>query len=258
MPDSKRRSDVPVIAATVIGVIMLIAFGTWQVYRLQWKQQLIKAREAALTAEPVTMADIEAGIEHGLDVDFLKVWLNGEYRHEAARHVYRPRGKRAGFQVITPFIDTSGFLVLVDRGFIDEDQLGETSGLRKPEGKITITGVTRGRAGDRNLFSPDADFARNVWYWYDLPGIAASLPGDLAGTINGQPPITSTVFVQLAPGGEPGEQKSPEQEDLKVELPNNHLQYALTWYSLALVLVVMSWLFIRRRCREDGAGASRT
>lgn len=258
MPQTKRRSNVPVIVVTVISFIILIGLGTWQVYRLQWKQQLIEAREASLTADPVTMADIEAGIEHGLDVDFLKVRLNGEYRHEATRYVYRPRGKRAGFQVITPFIDKSGFLVLVDRGFIDEDRRGETTGMRQPEGEITITGVTRVRAGDRNPFSPDADLARNVWYWYDLPGIAATLPDNLAGTVNGQLPITSTVFVQLAPGGEPGEEKSPEPEDLKVELPNNHLQYALTWYSLALVLVVMSWLFIRRRRREDGAGSSRT
>ena len=257
MPQTKGRSNLPVIAAAVIGGIILVALGTWQMYRLQWKQQLIESRESALTADPVTMADIEAGIEHGLDVDFLKVRMTGEYRHEAARYVYRPRGKRAGLQVITPFVDETGFLVLVDRGFIDEARLGQDDGLRRPEGKITIVGVTRVRAGDRNLFSPDADAARNVWYWYDVPGIVGSLPEGLASEIGGQLPITASLFVQLAPGGEPGEEKSPEPEDLKVELPNNHLQYALTWYSLALVLLVMSWLFIRLRQREDGAGSGR-
>jgi len=257
MAVQKVRSNVPVIVATVISLVILVGLGTWQMYRLQWKQQLIESRESALTADPVTMADIEAGIEHGYDVDFLKVRMTGEYRHQSTRYVYRPRGMRSGLQVITPFIEKSGFVVLVDRGFIDETRLGETTGMRLPEGEITVSGVTRARAGDRNLFSPEADTARNVWYWYDLPGIAGSLPEDLSDEINGQPPITASVFVQLEPGGEPGEEKSPEPEDLKVELPNNHLQYALTWYSLALVLLVMSWLFIRRRQQDDGAGSGR-
>jgi surfeit locus 1 family protein len=254
---AKPRSNRAVIITTAVCVALLLALGTWQVFRLQWKQQLIEAREQSLTANPVTMADIEAGIEHGYDVDFLKVRMTGEYRHDATRYVYRPRGQRAGVQVITPFIDRTGFVVLADRGFIDEARLGSAEGLRLPEGEITITGITRNRAGDRNLFSPDADRARNVWYWYDLPAIAASLPEDVSAEVDGQPPITASVFVQVEPGAEPGEEKSPEPEDLKVELPNNHLQYALTWYSLALVLMVMSWLFIRRRRRESGAGGSR-
>lgn len=252
--EKSTRSSLPVMIAATIGVLLLVALGTWQVFRLQWKQQLIEAREAALVAEPVTMADIEAGAEHGYNVDFLKVQMTGRYRHDASRYVYRARGKQPGYQLITPFIANSGFVVLVDRGFIGEDRLGRTDGLRQPKGEVTVTGITRTRAGDRNWFSPDADKARNVWYWYDLPAIAASLPEDVSAPVNGQPPIMAQVFVQLAPGGEPGEEKSPEPEDLKVELPNNHLQYALTWYSLALVLIVMSWLFIRRRRFEDGAG----
>ncbi len=254
---ARPRSNRAVIITTAICVALLLALGTWQVFRLQWKQQLIESREAALTANPVTMADIEAGIEHGYDVDFLKVRMTGEYRHDATRYVYRPRGKRPGVQVITPFIDRTGFVVLTDRGFIDEAQIGSAQGMRLPEGEITITGITRNRAGDRNLFSPEPDLARNVWYWYDLPAIAASLPEDVSADVAGQPPITASVFVQAEPGTEPGEEKSPEPEDLKVELPNNHLQYALTWYYLALVLMVMSWLFIRRRRREGGAGGSR-
>lgn len=257
MSAGKPRSNRAIIVTTVICVGLLLALGTWQVFRLQWKERLIEAREAALSANPVTMADIEAGFEHGYDVDFLKVRMTGEYRHDATRYVYRSRGKRPGVQVITPFIDQTGFVVLADRGFIDETQIGSAQGLRQPEGKITITGITRSRAGDRNLFSPEPDLARKVWYWYDLPAIAASLPEDVSADVAGQPPIMASVFVQVEPGAEPGEEKSPEPEDLKVELPNNHLQYALTWYSLALVLMVMSWLFIRRRRREGGAGGSR-
>lgn len=246
----------PIVVAALIGILLLVGLGSWQVLRLQWKLDLIEKRSSSLTGNPVTIYDIEAGMEHGYDVDFLRVRLNGEYRHDASRYVYRARGKRPGFQVITPFIDKSGFIVFVDRGFIDQRMLkvpiaGDT---RKPEGELTITGVTRNRASDRNMFSPEADTERGVWYWYDLVGISASMPGNLLDGYQGPEPITSAMFVQLEPGGESGAGTWPAPEDLKVELPNNHLQYAFTWYALALVLAVMSWLFIRKRRRENGSG----
>ncbi len=246
------KSNFHVAIAAVIGIAILLALGSWQLFRLQWKLDLIDKRTASLSGNPVTIYDIEAGLEHGYDVDFLKVRLSGRYRHEATRFVYRPRGAWPGYQVITPFIDSSGFVALVDRGFIDQRMLaapieGDT---RQPEGEITLTGVTRNRANDRNMFTPDPDTANNIWYWYDLPGIAASMPENLLDGYEGPDPITSALFVQLEQGGEPGNGKWPDPEDLKVELPNNHLQYALTWYSLAFVLAVMSWLFIRRRKAE--------
>lgn len=242
----------PIIAAALVGIMLLAGLGSWQLLRLQWKLDLIDKRATSLTGNPVTIYDIEAGMEHGYDVDFLRVRLNGQYRHAATRYVYRPRGKWPGFQVITPFIDKSGFIVLVDRGFIDQRMLktpiaGDT---RKPEGELTITGITRNRASDRNMFSPDADTARGIWYWYDLVGISASMPDNLLEGYEGPDPITSAMFVQLEPGGESEKGKWPDPEDLKVELPNNHLQYAFTWYALALILAVMSWLFIRKRRRE--------
>ena len=249
------RRTWPIVAAVVAGIVLLAALGSWQVLRLQWKLDLIEKRSSSLTGTPVAINDIEAGMEHGYDVDFLRVRLTGKYRHDATRHVYRPRGKWPGFQVITPFIDKSGFIVLVDRGFIDQRMLeapiaGDT---RKPEGELTITGITRNRASDRNMFSPEADTGQGIWYWYDLVGISASMPDNLLDGYDGPEPITSAMFVQLEPGGEPGTGKWPVPEDLKVELPNNHLQYALTWYALALVLAVMSWLFIRKRRREQAA-----
>ncbi|MEO9873660.1 MAG: SURF1 family cytochrome oxidase biogenesis protein [Anderseniella sp.] len=255
-PSHRAPRSWPVVVAAVIGILLLVGLGSWQMLRLQWKLDLIEKREGSLTGNPVTIYDIEAGMEHGYDVDFLRVRLNGKYRHEASRYVYRARGKRPGFQVITPFIDKSGFIVFVDRGFIDQRMLkvpiaGDT---RKPEGELTLTGVTRNRASDRNMFSPEADTEKSIWYWYDLVGISASMPKNLLDGYQGPEPITSAMFVQLEPGGEPGAGTWPDPEDLKVELPNNHLQYAFTWYALALVLAAMSWLFIRNRRRDHGTG----
>ena len=248
----KPRRTWPVVVAALAGIAILAGLGSWQVMRLQWKLDLIEKRSSSLTGNPVTIYDIEAGMEHGYDVDFLRVRLNGRYRHDATRYVYRARGKWPGYQVITPFIDNSGFIVFVDRGFIDQRMLAKpiAGDTRKPEGELTVTGVTRNRASDRNMFSPAADAEKGIWYWYDLVGISASMPSGLLEGYDGPEPITSAMFVQLEPGGEPGSGKWPDPEDLKVELPNNHLQYAFTWYALALVLAAMSWLFIRKRRSE--------
>jgi len=116
---ARARSKLPVVIASAIGIVLLLGLGTWQMVRLQWKLDLIEKRTASLSGNPVTIQDIEAGMEHGYDVDFLKVKLNGSYRHAATRYVYRARGQRPGYQVITPFIDNSGFVAMVDRGFID-------------------------------------------------------------------------------------------------------------------------------------------
>ena len=253
VPAAGKGNRVLIVSAT-IATILLLALGTWQVLRLQQKQDLIAARKSAVVASPVALTDIEAGIEHGYDVDFLRVRMTGTYRHDATRYVFRARGDRPGFQVITPFIAQSAFIVLVDRGFIDQPMIDSPDQWSQPVGEIAVTGISRLRAGDRNMFSPEPDITRQVWYWYDLMGIAASLPADIADGAGDPPPITASVFVQVEPGGEPASGAYPDPEDLKVELPNNHLQYVVTWYSLALVLVVMSWLFIRRRRAEvEGA-----
>ena len=61
----------PIVVAAVIGISLLIGLGSWQVLRLQWKLDLIEKREGSLTGNPVSIYDIEAGMEHGYDVDFL-------------------------------------------------------------------------------------------------------------------------------------------------------------------------------------------
>ncbi|MDH3742111.1 MAG: SURF1 family protein, partial [Hyphomicrobiales bacterium] len=73
---------------STLAVLVMLALGTWQVQRLQWKNDLIEKRRLALGSNPVTLFDIEAGIEHGFDVDWLKTTATGKFRHDLERHVY--------------------------------------------------------------------------------------------------------------------------------------------------------------------------
>jgi len=235
------------IIFSLLLVAFLVALGSWQIHRMQWKRQLISQSTAAVTAKPVSINDIAAGIEYGYGVDWLRIKLTGTYRHDLERYTYAPGKAGPGYQVITPFLDDSGFLVFVDRGWISDKAKDPKSrkNARQSENTITITGITRLHEPSMTVFLPDADTDNNVWYWYDRKTLAASLPAGIGQTADGQSPIISPVFVQLEPKGEPGAGIWPKIGPVKTDLPDNHLQYAFTWFSLAVFMCIMLVVFLR-------------
>lgn len=249
--DKTRRIGFLVFAVTLFTV--LVGLAIWQVQRLQWKQDLIEQSKHAVTAKPVTITDIEAGLEYGFNVNFLRARLNGHYRHDLERHVYRSNKSKPGYQIITPFIEDKGYIVFVDRGWVPQRARLEkdrpTS--RKPKGQITITGITRNHAQSSTLFLPDADLKKNIWYWYDRETLALSLPPATGKMSDGQQAVISSLFFQLEPKGEPGTTSVPQIRPVIIKLTNNHLEYALTWFALAFILLVMTIYFMRVSKKQD-------
>ena len=234
------------IFATLL-FIVLVGLAAWQLQRLQWKNNLIEQSKNAVSAKPVTITDIEAGQEYGFNVNFLRARLNGYYRHDLERYVYRSNKSKPGYHIITPFIEDKGYIVLVDRGWVPQKQRlpKDRADSRKPEGKITITGVTRNHSTGFKLFLPEPDQKKNIWYWYDRESLAKSLPAGLGEMSDGQQAIYSALFFQLEPKGEPGAGDVPKILPVTIKLTNNHLQYAITWFALALILLVMTIYFLR-------------
>lgn len=227
----------------------MFALGTWQVQRLQWKNDLVEKRRLALDSKPVSLFDIEAGIEHGFDVDWLKVSAKGWFKHKHERHVYDLRDGKIGWRIITPFVVPGQYMVFVDRGFVPDDRKerktrpGSYLTSYRAEDSDEIYGFVRTDAGVAGPFTPKNDPTSNRWYSIDLMEMATSLPDDLsAGYI-----ATLPVLVQLAPQPERSKGTLPIVDPVDVKLRNNHLQYAITWYALALVLIVISFLFHRNR-----------
>jgi len=235
------------IVICILAIAVLAGLGVWQVQRMQWKARVIEQSVAALTAEPVTINDIYAGIEYGYDVDRLRIRLNGSYRHDLERFVYTPTKRGIGYRVLTPFVDDTGFLVFVDRGWIPENLKDAKSRkqARQPENRITITGITRVHPVSLTWFLADPDLTNNVWYWYNPQSMALSLPGGVGQTADGQLPLISPVFVQLEPEGEPGQGRWPKISPINEDIQNNHLVYAITWFSMAIIILVMLILFLR-------------
>jgi surfeit locus 1 family protein len=246
LPMTKARKIGLLVFATLLMAILL-GLGAWQLQRLQWKENLIAQSKSAVNAKPVSLTDIEAGLENGYDVNLLRVRMTGIYHHDLERYVYRSNGKKPGFHVVTPFIEETGYVVLVDRGWVNEKNRlpKDRQDARKPEGKINITGITRVHATGLKMFLPDADRKKNIWYWYDRNGLAQSYPEGLGQSADGQMAITAALFLQVEPGGEPGNGLWPQIPPVEIKLTNNHLQYAITWFALALALLVMGILFFQ-------------
>jgi surfeit locus 1 family protein len=215
-------------AATLLGLLVLVALGTWQLNRLAWKRDLIATRAAQLAAPA---ASLPASADDWQAWDFRPVKLQGEFRHDREQlfGVAAIDGK-VGHHVLTPLVRPDGVAVLIDRGWVPADQAHPAARRAgQVEGPVRIAGTLRYRGDDRpGWFTPANRTEQGLWYWYDLPALERVLGLSLL-------PVVVEADATPNPGGLPiGGRNRPE-------LPNNHLQYAITWYGLAAGLLVI-WI----------------
>jgi surfeit locus 1 family protein len=230
----------PLLWPTVVAAgafLVLLGLGTWQLDRLAWKEGLIAQRQGAMAAPaiplPETFPDPKA-------LEYRRVWVEGRFRHD--RELYltsRFYRDKPGYQVITPLVLADGATVLVNRGFVP---LAAKDPATRPAGQVTgtvrVEGVVRLSAAP-GWFTPDNEPAGNLWFYPDVAQMAAA-----AGLAGVRP-----VFVEAGPAPNPG--GLPIGGQTQVDLPNDHLQYAITWYSLAAALAVIYGLFCRRHLTGD-------
>lgn len=229
----------------VLGLVafaVLIGLGTWQVQRLHWKEELLATIEARVNAAPRPLAAIEARLAETGDVDYWPVSLSGTFRHEGERHFFATHKGRSGYFVYTPLELDDGRLVLVNRGFVPfELKEPARRGEGQVEGRREIVGLARNRLdGKPNSLMPDNDLAKNVFYWKDLAAMAAS-----AGV--GRPADYLPFFVDADDAPNPG--GLPVGGVTLIDMPNSHLQYAITWYGLAAALAGVLGVWLWRRWR---------
>jgi surfeit locus 1 family protein len=219
---------------------LLIGLGVWQLQRLEWKRGLIAQIETRAHAEPVALDEAMTRERAGEDINYLRVRVDGRFDNAKERYLYALSDGTPGWHVITPLAAPDGKVVLIDRGFVP-------TALREPsaraqgqiEGSVTVTGLARA-AERQGLFIPDNDPRENRWYWRDVGGMAKSMFPDGGAQVA---PFMIEAERSDVPGG------WPLGGQTKLDLPNNHLQYALTWFLLALCLVVIYVIYVRSRLR---------
>ncbi|WP_414692882.1 SURF1 family protein [Pararhizobium sp.] len=226
-----------VLLFTVLAI--LLSLGTWQVQRLHWKEALLAEIDQRRHAPPADLATIEALAKQGGDVDYRTMRVTGAYINNKERHFFATYEGRTGYYIYTPLQRADGRILFVNRGFVPfENKEPEMRKLGQLTGEQTVTGLARAKlAAKPSWVVPDNDIVKNIFYWKDLDVMASS---------TGLDPASVVPFFMDA-DATPHEGGMPIGGVTQFDLPNSHLQYAVTWYGLAAALVVVSGLFIFRR-----------
>ncbi len=200
----------------VIAFSMLFSLGMWQVQRLQWKNTVIAQVQEAQN-QPM-LGTLPQEIE---GLDYRKVILTGTFVHEHSMHmVGRPQNAPPGFFVVTPFrLDDDGRIILVNRGY------APTNMESKPDTVQTVEGIIRPIRAKRP-FSPQNAADKNVWFYEDIPAMSQATTLEL----------TPIVVEQT---GKPAKDVYPQPSDGKISVRNDHLNYAITWFALAAISLIM-------------------
>ncbi|WP_200845052.1 SURF1 family protein [Roseomonas sp. 18066] len=228
------------LALAMAGIVALLALGTWQVERRAWKLALIDRIESRVNA-PALAAPGPAewpGID-AASAEYRHVALAGRFLPGPDRLVQAATLRGAGFWVLAPFRSDAGFTVLVNRGFVGAEQ-------RDPAARATdstpqrLTGLLRiTEPGGGFLRSNDPAAGR--WYSRDVAALAADLG------LDGAPGGVAPYFVDQAAGPDPA--ALPVGGMTVIRFNNNHLVYAATWFTLALMLAGAASYLIREEWR---------
>lgn len=229
------------LLTTLIGVALLSWLGVWQLQRLQWKEGLlarIAARRDAPPAPPPPQNQW-AGLKPD-DYDYRRVLLRGVFDHAKEAYLFRASatgagGEGPGYQVLTPLRLDGGGVVVVNRGFVPaelRDPARRAAG--QVEGETTVTGLMR-PPESRNSFTPADEPDKALWFTRDPAALAKHWGfADVA-------PFSVDADATPNPGG------WPKGGATVVNIPNNHLSYALTWFALAATLAGVTLVFALKR-----------
>ena len=204
------------------GLIVLLWLGVWQIQRLAWKEGILADIEARIQAAPVALpADVDPDADK-----YLPVEMTGQFGAGVLRVLVSQKRVGAGYRLITPF-EAEGRTVLVDRGFIRVAEALTPA----PAGQVTVTGNLHW-PDDRNSSTPDNDVGGNTWFARDIAQMA-----DVLGT--------EPVLIIVRNLSQPDGAVTPLPVDTS-GIPNDHLQYAVTWFGLAAVWTAMMGYFLYR------------
>jgi len=227
---SGARARVILVCLLALAAFTLfLALGTWQLQRRAWKLDLIARVNARVHAPPSLAPGPDAWSQISAASDaYRRVSVAGVFENDKETLVQAVTDLGPGFWVMTPLVSDRGFTVLINRGFVAPERVDPAA--RAPgqiKGPILVNGLLR-------ISEPHGGFLRrndplhNRWYSRDVAAIAAAraLPSGL----------TAPYFIDADATPNPG--GLPVGGLTRIAFPNSHLVYALTWYSLALVVAV--------------------
>ena len=201
-------------------IFVFIGLGTWQIIRLNWKNNLILEIENSLKNPPVELAQSKKE-------NFLKIKTSGSIDFDKQIYLYNlNESGTPGFEVINPItIGDENFLI--NRGWIPFEKKDT------PEINVfdqnNITGTLRIQ-GRKNIFKPDNDLNKNYWFSLDREDIF---------TFTGKNFSKYIIYLD-------GNYQFPRPKKITANISNNHKKYAMTWFSLAISILLL-YLYFRKK-----------
>ena len=201
-------------------IFVFIGLGTWQIIRLNWKNNLILEIENSLKNPPVELAQSKKE-------NFLKIKASGSIDFDKQIYLYNlNESGTPGFEVINPImIGDENFLI--NRGWIPFEKKGTLEINVFDQKNIIGTLKLQGR---KNIFKPDNDLDENYWFSLNREDILKFTGKNFSKYI---------IYLD-------GNYQLPRPKKITANISNNHQKYAITWFSLALSILLL-YLYFRKK-----------
>ena len=201
-------------------ILVFISLGSWQIIRLNWKNNLILEIKTSLKKPPVELSELNLS-------NYLKIKTSGSIDFEKQIYLYNlNESGTPGFEVINPLIiDSKNYLI--NRGWIPFEKKNSKEIYDFDESNIIGTLKSQGR---KNIFKPDNDIEENYWFSLDRDDILEFTGKKFSNYI---------IYLD-------GNYQSPKPKKITANISNNHKKYAITWFSLAISILLL-YLYFRRK-----------
>lgn len=232
-------AKIVLLVALAVSFVGLILLGIWQLERRAWKLDLIERVDARVHAAPLAppgpgeWPTLSAGRD-----EYRNVAVSGRFLHGRDTQVQAVTVRGAGFWLLTPLQREDGSVVLVNRGFVPPGWTGAPDASSAPP-EVRVTGLLR-------LSEPGGGFLRSNapalsrWYSRDVQAIATAQGLDRVA-----PYFIDAAASNAANGDSSSAEAVPVGGLTVVSFRNHHMQYALTWFAMALMVVGAAWLVVR-------------
>ena len=207
-------------------LVLSLGLGIWQMERREWKRDILDRIAANQAAAPVSLDELLSG--NPLRYEYGRVKVGGTFLYDKEYFLAaRSLKNKVGHQVVVPLKTDDGRIVLFDRGWIPQERKDPARRAEgQPAGRVELVGVVR-RNQERRQFAPENVPDKNVWFHVDVPLMRkmAGAPPD---------PKLDTFFLDADATPNPG--GLPVGGQTRFDIPNDHLQYAITWFLIALAM----------------------
>lgn len=232
------------MAFLAVSLGLLLTLGTWQMHRLHWKEALLSDIAERRAMPAVGIDKLGAILASGAPIEYRPVNVTGTFDHAHEQDFFATFDGASGYFVYTPLKLASGEYLFVNRGFVPFDSKEPSKRLAgQVSGTVTVSGLARERLTAKpSWFVPDNEPDKNIFYWKDLDAMTRHAGLDKSKVLQ--------FFVDANDAPNPG--GLPIGGVTQFDFPNNHLQYAVTWYGLAAALAVISTIYwLRGRKKRE-------